>query len=380
MVIDRRRFLFILGGAAAYAALRPRPALARRALPGAASLQPWWLPGQATGNSAEVARAVIGAAILAPSHWNTQPWRFEAEQNVIRVVGDTRRWLPALDPDQRCLHLSLGAALENLLIAMRAYGLTPSATYLPHGGERGVAAEVTWASGDLHRDRTLFNAITARRTNRHDFDGRGIYLQNRAQLAAQVAEDSRLHWMDDRDDIHDLADFVHDAVRDRVEDTRSQAERFRWMRFGQDEAIEHGDGITTDELEMGGLAHWLAGRYFNPDSWLLRFGAENAAKQARSQVRSAGALALLTTTKGGRAQWLAAGQAYERIALTATALGIAQQPMSEPLESEAGRAEMLRRFGAAGEQPLMLLRLGHARAPAPSVRRGVALVASFRTT
>lgn len=379
-VIDRRRFLFLVGGAVAYASLRPHIAWARRLPAASVSLQPWSLAGDASAAAADVARDLIGAAVLAPSLWNSQPWRFESEQSTIRIVSDMGRWLPAIDPDQRNLHLSLGAALENLLVAARGYGLRPSVTYLPHDGTGGVVAEVTWTPGDQRRDRTLFNSIAWRRTNRRDFDGRGIYLQNRAQLTAQIPEDSRLHWMDDHDRIHEVADLVHDLVRARVLDERGQAERFRWMRFGDVEARRRGDGITPEQLEVSGLAHWLAGRYFNPDSWLLRFGAENVAKQARSQIRSAGAMALLTTPRSGRAQWLAAGQAYERLALTATALGVAQQPISEPLETDAGRAEVLRQFGAVGEQPLMLLRLGHAKPPRHTLRRSVALVASFRTT
>ena len=380
MVIGRRQFLILSGSVAAYTVLHPRLGWARRLPAGAVSLQPWSLPSEINGNTADIARTLIGAAVLAPSLWNSQPWRGEAEQTAIRSVGDVQRWLPVTDPEQRNLHLSLGAALENLLIAARAYGLHPSVSYLPHDGNGNVAAQVTWTPGDLHRDRTLFDAIPARRTNRREYDGRGIYLQNRAQIAAQVADDSQLHWMDDRDRIHAVADVVHDAVRDRVRDAASQTERFRWMRLEDDDARARGDGITLDELEVSGPAHWLAGRYFNPGSWLLRFGAESAAKQARSQVRSAGALALLTAPRSGRAQWLAAGQAYERLSLAATALGIAQQPISEPLETPAGCAEMLHHFGAIGEHPIMLLRLGHARPPRPSVRRSVALVATFRTS
>ena len=91
-------------------------------------------------------------------------------------------------------------------------------------------------------------------------------------------------------------------------------------------------------------------------------------------------MALLATPRGGPAPWLAAGQAYERFALTATALGIAQHPISEPLERVIARAEVLRHFDAQGEHPLMLVRLGHARRPRPTVRRSIGLVASFKTT
>src|SRR5262245_13324161 len=185
--IDRRRFLIVVGGAAASAALRPYAALARKAgdLP---PLQSWSLPSRAPTDEAELARALIGAAVLAPSHWNTQPWRFEVERSVIRVLGDPQRALPVADPDQRAMRISLGAALENLLVAARAWGLRPTVTYGTPGDATGIVAEVAWADGVSPRDRALFHAIVERRTNRHGYDGRGLFRENRAALSVQVSE------------------------------------------------------------------------------------------------------------------------------------------------------------------------------------------------
>ena len=372
--------MLLAGGAVAYTVLRPHLAWAGRVRADLLTLQPWSLPPEAGSSSIEIARTLIGAAVLAPSHWNTQPWRFESEGSSVRVVADTQRSLPVIDPDQRSLMISLGAALENLLIAARAYGLRPTVTYFPNGGAGRVVAEVTWAGGDARRDRAMFAAIPERRTNRREYDGRGIFLQNRAQLTAQIPEGLGLHWVDDRATLNRLADLAHDTVRARVLDARAQAEQFAWTRFGLDEARRRGDGVTVDALEYGGPARWLAGRYFNPHSWLLRFGAQSAARQAHSALRSSGSVALLTTPLGVEAQWLAAGQAYERLALKATTLGISHQPINEPIESDLTRSEVLRYFGAGGEQPLMMVRLGHAKSPPASVRRSVAVVASFRNS
>jgi hypothetical protein len=165
-----------------------------------------------------------------------------------------------------------------------------------------------------------------------------------------------------------------------VLDARAQAEHLAWMRFGDDEARETGDGITVDALELGGPARWFAGRYFNPRSHFIGLGAGSAAKQAREAVTSAGALALITAPRAGESPSLMAGQAYERLALKATRLGIAHQPIHTPLEVTNTRTDVLRLFGALGEAPMMLVRWGHARRPPPSLRRGVALVASFRNS
>ncbi|HEY3214992.1 MAG TPA: hypothetical protein VGK93_00730 [Candidatus Eisenbacteria bacterium] len=331
-------------------------------------------------NPIELARALVGAAVLAPSNWNSQPWRLEVEGSSVRLVADPQRALPVTDPDRTGMLISLGAALENLLIAMRAYGLRPTVSYFPGGGRPGAVAEVSWANGDLRRDRELFAAIPNRRTNRRGYDGRGIFMQNRAALAAQVSDDLRLHWVDDREQMRAIADLVHDATRAQVLNPAAQAEHLSWMRFGDDEARERGDGVTVDALELGGPARWFAGRYFNPKCRWVGLGAGSAAKQAREVIRSSGSMALLTVSRRTESLCVTCGQVYQRFALKATRLGIAHQPMNAPIEVEAYRNDLLRSFRAIGEQPLMLVRLGHAKPPRPSVRRGVALVATFRNS
>jgi len=378
--LDRRRFLLVLGSAAAYATLRPHAGLARRLAAPRLALQPWSLPIDPPADPLELARALAGAAVLAPSHWNTQPWRLEVSGSSLRLLADPRRALPVTDPARSAMMMSLGAALENMLVAMRAYGLRPAVTYSPEGDTSPVAAEVTWSAGERRRDRDLFAAIPERRTNRRNYDGRGIFMQNRSALTALVPGDLRFHWADDRDQIHEMGDLVHDATRDQVLDARAQTECLRWMRFGDDEARETGDGVTLDALEIGGPARWFARRYFNPQSRFIGLGAGSAAKQAREAVRSSGAVALLTAPRGASSVGVIAGQTYERLALRATRLGIANQPLRSPIEMPNYRSDLLRAFGAVGEEPLLMIRFGHAGRPAPSMRRAVAMVASFRNS
>ena len=61
--------------------------------------------------------------------------------------------------------------------------------YLPWGssaraGASLVVASITWAPGEAHRDRALFAAIPMRRSNPRPYEGRGITMQERAQLQA----------------------------------------------------------------------------------------------------------------------------------------------------------------------------------------------------
>jgi hypothetical protein len=379
--LGRREFLVVAGGAAAFMALRPVDAWARRARASAIALQPWALPAEAPAGGLDLARTLVGAAVLAPSDWNTQPWRFEVDPGSIRLFADAQRALPTSDPDRRGLMVSLGAALENLVVAARAYGLQPTVRYQPSDHSAAAAvAEMTWLDGGPRRDRELFGALTERRTNRRNYDGRGLMPEIRAQLSAQVADGPRLHWLDGRKALRELGDLVHDAVYAQVSNRRIQAEQHRWLRTSLQDAERRGDGVPVDALGMTGPANWFAGHYYDPDSWFLRFGAGSLAKRAREGVRSAGAAALLTTTAHGEAAWLLGGQAYERLALKATQLGLAHQPINAPLELERFRGPLLRHFGVAGEVPLMLVRCGHDRRVPHTPRRAVSAVASFRNS
>ena len=377
--LARRKFLVLVGGAAAWHYLAPGEAVAKRLAASPLSLQPWSLPDTPPESGIELAKAVIGAAVLAPSHWNTQPWRMETEGESIRLVADPSRALPVLDPDQQSMYVALGAALENMLIALRAYGRQPSVEYLPESGTKQVAARITWNESDMRRDRLLFSAISLRRTNRRDYDERGIYMQNRAALSAQLPSDVRVHWIDDRDRIHSVGDLVREATEAQANDRRAQAAQYAWMRF-DDQARRRGDGIAIDDLEYGGPALWFAGRTLNPNSMFGRFGQGSAVRHARGAVRSSGALALLTIANGNPRSWITGGQAFERFALRATSLGIAHQPIHAPIEVPRFRGDLVRAFGAIGQEPLLLVRLGHAKQPDPSVRRAVSMVASFRSS
>lgn len=384
LTLDRRRFLVLLGGAAAYTAIAPRLGWADRgSRPATESV--WTLPESLPVNALDATRALIGAAILAPSFWNAQPWRFEVDPAELRLTLDPDRALPACDPDQRFAMMSLGAALENLLVAARAWGLQPTVQYLPFGtsvraGAPLVVARVTWTPGDQPRDRMLFASLPDRRSNPDHYGGRAITMSARAQLLAQVPEGLRLHWIDDRNEIRRVGRLVREATESIAADAVAQAERCRWLRLSDGAARRHGDGVTPERIGLGGPLGWLAARALHPRSLLHGWGTGSWAHEAEDTVRSSGALALLTTPKRSDATAIVAGQVYERLALQVANFGLAQQPLSAPIESPKHRAALATRFAAAGEEPLLLVRLGHGRPPDPAPRRAVALVSTWRNS
>ena len=73
-------------------------------------------------SSEEKLTFLLNYAILAPSSHNSQPWKFNVTKDEILVFVDKSRRLQVADADQRELYVSLGCALENLIIAADHFG------------------------------------------------------------------------------------------------------------------------------------------------------------------------------------------------------------------------------------------------------------------
>ena len=108
-----------------------------------ASLEAWNIKESdfpINSSSEEKLTFLLNYAILAPSSHNSQPWKFNVTNDEILVFADKSRWLQVADADQRELYISLGCALENLIIAADHFGYNCSVAYFP--GEKDLVAKV----------------------------------------------------------------------------------------------------------------------------------------------------------------------------------------------------------------------------------------------
>ena len=307
-----------------------------------------------TGITPELVEDLLTTAGRAPSLHNSQPWRFRLERTVLELRIDVRRAMRCSDPAARELVISCGAALFNLRLALRGKALTPCVSIAPAKDDPLLLALVTAEPGPspTSDEKRLLAAVVHRHTHRHGFTPIPIARALATALAADVAtEGARLVWVDDPDQITAIAELTLLADRLQVDDTRWQAEIARWV-----DTAGHGrlDGIplrAVPPVPAGQRAtDRLPTRSFVPD----RPTVANTLPSG-----GAGRLAVLVTDGDGLADWVAAGQALQRMLLRAAAGWVfatyATAPLEVPYLRQALRDTLLLR-----EYPQMVFELGHA--------------------
>jgi nitroreductase len=319
------------------------------------------------GGAAERLQFLLQYAVLAPSRHNAQPWIFEIEGNEVRVYADASRALPLADPDGRQLVMACGAAIVNLRLAAAHFGHATSVELFASHRRDGLLARVCLEERCASNEQTeeLFQAIPRRRTNRLPLDGR----DPPQGLVTALLRDARLEGVSLRP--------VEDSQRRAVAELVAEGDRQQWQnaRFRAELAGWTRTNGTGRHDGMPGYAHGMSDAAALVHPLVLRLSSNATAEAERDRRRALGtrALLVLSTPRDGRTEWVAAGEALQRILLRATARGLYASYFAQAIELPALRRRLGEVVGDHGA-PQIMLRLGYGLDVRATPRRPVAEV------
>ena len=302
------------------------------------------------------ARAAIALANRAPSVHNSQPWRWRIGPSSVHLFADPARALPATDPEGRDLRISCGAALHHLRVALLAAGWGGTVHRLPDPAHPlHLAAIEPHPADPVADDLALAAAIDARRSDRRMFstwpvpdelldDLVGTAAAHGAGLRLLVRGSERLA----------VTELVERAALEQALTPDLAVETAAWTGRGR-EALEGVPAANVPATPDGTVpVRHFAGR--------VMAQSELGAEESDGTV-----LAVLHTPTDTPADQLRAGEAASAVLLTATRFGLATDPLSQPLEVAATRAELRGRVLDDRAEPQLLLRLGWAPVSAAAV-------------
>lgn len=326
------------------------------------------------GTEEQIWTFLLRYAVRAPSGHNTQPWRFHIADRRLHLYADRSRALPVVDPDDRELVMSCGAALAHLTVAMRHFGYAGDVMPFPDPADPDLLASVGLGQARTPRpgDHQLFRAIDMRHTHRADFETRPVPHPTLAQLERDTHKaGATLHAFTDDETKKAIATLVGEGDRTQFDDVGFRRELAGWLRPNR---TRRPDGMPGYAFGISDLASVLGPTMVAT----LNTGASQARKDERL-ARTAPALMVLSTPDDTPADWLAAGRAVAVLLLRTAARGVAASFLNQPVEVPALRRQLGDLIGGS-DSPQLLLRIGYAAPDRATPRRTVAAVLADTTT
>lgn len=375
MALSRRGSIKVIGAGVIVAAAGAAIAVPRLDAMPATAVEGWHGPQL---GERDPRRRALAFALLAPSPHNLQSWLVDLSRDgEVLLFVDGGRLLPQTDPLSRQILIGQGCFLEIMSMAAAAEGWRTETELFPTGPwtvERPVARVVFSRLAEPSID-SLFAEVPRRRTVKGRFEPRPLEAaHSRALLAGVDLHGLSLSIVDEPARVGRLRSIAVAGSELEMNTPRTHKESIDVVRIGSAEIAAHRDGIsikgpmiwllrqlgvmTPDKAMTPGTMAWNSGR-----DYIL------------AGYASAPAFGWLASKGNDRAIQVAAGRAWVRLQLAASALGVALQPHSQTLqeypEMEALRAAMRAETGVGNETLQMFFRLGYAADPGPSSRRAL---------
>ena len=291
-------------------------------------------------------RAALSLANRAPSVHNSQPWHWRVGEQSLHLYADPSRHLPRTDPDRRDMMLSCGAALHHCTVALAAMGWHARVHRLPNPAEPDHLASMELSAQPPDElDINLAGAISRRRTDRRNYSAWPVPWGDIALMGARAARAGVM--LRQVDLIPRLNAIVAESVSHHAQDGEYLAELNAWS--GRHGSVAGVPARNTPDPD--------------PQSPIPArvFAGPSLSQPPATPPDEDNAVVLVLGTEGDdELARLRAGEATSLVLLSATAMGLATCPVTEPLEipktRDAVRADV---FGSTGH-PQMLVRVGWA--------------------
>lgn len=292
---------------------------------------------------------LINFAVLAPSSHNSQPWKFDISQSTIQVLPEFERALPASDTNHRQIFISLGCALENVLVAADYYNLDATTAY---DDSRLIVTFQKRISNKPQEKSHLIFSIPTRHTNRFPYANRMPEQLFLDRIRSMASLDLRVYLVSDTHIKSEIADVILNASVAAMSEKGFRQELSRYVK----------SNITRSSLGMPGFTIGLP----TPPSILAPFMVKhlNMAKLNRKKdeallKKHTPVFAIVFTKNDDEENWLRAGQAYERIALEAEKRGINTAPLAAAIQIGEFYKD-LQKILATPYRPQVFFRMGYA--------------------
>lgn len=309
---------------------------------------------------------ILYLASLAPSGHNAQPWAVKIVEPKHWVIGsDKKRWLPAVDSNNRELLLSIGAFIENLVISAGAVGYEVDIQLIAKNPLDTDIADIRIKKGKT-MDFPL-EIIKKRRTVRSGYIDQEIKTEDlkyitkhdaKSCVVSDVPSPHSFYFPNNSPQGKYLQEGTIEANRTQAFRDPAQEELANWIRWSNKEARQYRNGLTPESMEIKGFAGWYVRNFYNRPSVQKKSFREQTLDIVVKQVKSCGGWLVVTSSDSNIPTLVEYGRVFENMLLKIREKMIAVHPMTQMLEEEVWKNKVAKELGVTGEVQ-WILRIGY---------------------
>ncbi len=300
---------------------------------------------------------IIWYASFAPSSHNVQPWTVTIKSPDKWIIGSAEdRWLAEVDPKNREMLLSIGAFVENMVTAARAYGFQVKIRVRARNPFDPEVLSLELENAE--REEYPLQRLIERRTLRTGFKNEDIDPQDFSFLIGSDEGfnyypplSTQAAWLDE-------ASVA--AIRLQVERENVQEELSRWIRWSAADSRKYRNGLTPEAMDITGLAGWYVRNFYGSGDVLGKDFRKATVERVKQQVTESGGWITVSSENSGLTSLIETGRRFERMFLRAKDRSIGIHPMSQVLQ-ETPWSEKAAEVLMLDKPPQFLLRVGYVR-------------------
>lgn len=294
---------------------------------------------------------IIKYGSLAPSSHNAQMWLVKIiGKNKIKIFPNYDRILPFVDPDNRETWISIGAFVENCVLAAQDLGY--KSNVITNDSE--VIIDFQQNSNIANSNQNI-NLIKRRLTIRDPYLKRKI--NNEIINKLSKLSENVLYLPIEDEKSQKIIKYSLAAYSLQMKDTSKLEELAQWMTFSYKEEKERKDGLTPKTLGIRGFKHFLFNLFMSKKSVTEKTFIKSSIASAEKQLHACSGYILITSNDSKSSDLVESGRLLERVWLECANNEIAVHPMSQVLE-EQEYYELLKKSLKIEDEIQMVLRIG----------------------
>jgi len=277
----------------------------------------------------EDVKKILEIAVFAPSGDNSQPWAFEVQGNVIRILNVPEKDTSFYNFNQNANFIAIGALLENIIIFSHYLKYDTQINIFPREDKK-IVAEITLSEGQ-NVESYLYEYIKKRHTNRKPYFNQVIDIKFKEEVKRLNTESIKFLINEDEFTKSKIAEIASLNEKIILEDKHMHNFLFEHITWNEAEDKEK-KGFFVKTLELK-FPQFLALKIFS--SWrrlsffkkFIPVSSFIAKENAKTYAKSGGFLAI-TGKNLTPENFVEVGRLFQRAWLIITKNGLVAQPLT----------------------------------------------------